>query len=311
MRRANRSGPEGVLLVDKAPGETSFDVVRKVRRAARTKKVGHGGTLDPFSTGLLVLMLGQATKLSPFIMAGDKRYLATIRLGVETDTHDPEGRVVREGEVPDLDEARIQEVLNGFLGEISQVPPVFSAVRVDGERAYKLARQGVEFTLDERTVTIYEARVRAVDLPEFTVEVACSSGTYLRSLAFDLGRALGTTAHLSFLRRLESGGFRVEDALSSESLTGSEGAVGLEEHLIPLFRALPAARRIKVDQVLAKKIRNGYQPAGLEMGLAPGNSLSVDETLRVVCGDDLVAVAKVIPSPVGQGGRPRIMRVFN
>lgn len=300
-----------MLLVDKASGETSFDVVRKVRRAAGTKKVGHAGTLDPFSSGLLILMLGQGTKLSPFIMAGDKTYRATVRLGVETDTHDPDGRVVRELPVPPMDEGRIRQVLEGFKGETRQVPPAFSAVRVGGQRAYRLARKGIEFSLEERAVTIHEARVTGVDLPEFSLEVVCSAGTYLRSLAVDLGRALGTTAHLGSLRRMESGGFRVEDAVDSESLSRPGAPLDLTEHLVPLSRALPTARRVRVDQVTAKKIRNGYQPAGPEMGLLPGKGVSAEATLRVVYGKDLVAVAKVVPGPEGRGGRPKIMRVFN
>lgn len=302
---------DGILLVDKASGETSYDVVRKTKRISGLKKVGHAGTLDPFSTGLLIVMLGRGTKLMPFLMEGTKRYRAVIHLGVETDTYDPEGRVVEEKTVPDLSPELVREALERFVGEIEQTPPAFSAVHVDGTRAYKLARRGQEVRLSTRRVTIHGIDLLRLDPPRLTVEVHCSGGTYIRSLAHDLGKALDTGAHLAGLRRVASGPFRVEDALESVLLHGKGGRDKLKEYLIPLAGALPDMQAIHVGQTMAVRIRNGYQPARAEVLPGRQDTDATGRHVQLLCDGELVAVIKTTPKASGGEAKTKLIRVFN
>ena len=305
---------DGILLIDKTEGETSHDVVKKVKSALGLKgcKVGHAGTLDPFATGLLIILLGQGTKLSRFIMSEGKVYLGTVRLGVETDTLDGTGSVVRTGTVPELEIEQIRERARRFVGEIEQVPPVYSAVKYRGTRAYKLARRGVEMTLKKRNVTVYSLRIHSVDLPDVTIEVRCSSGTYIRSLAADLGKGLGPGGHLKSLRRLASGAFKADDALSSRNLVTKDGASFsvLRDKVIPLRAALPGMREIDVGDLLAKKVRHGYQPAWEE--LAGGWDMTGFEggNVKLVSEGELVAIMKANKSEGVDYGKVRIERVF-
>lgn len=303
--------PEGVLLVDKAAGETSFDVVRRTRRLTGVRKVGHAGTLDPFSTGLVILMLGRGTKLSPFLMSGKKRYRAVFRLGIETDTYDPEGHVVDEKPVPDMSPAFLRESLNAFVGEIEQVPPAFSAVHVEGKRAYKLARKGVDVQLEGRKVFVDEIRLLSVGLPDVTVEVLCSAGTYLRSLAFDLGRMLETGAHVHSLRRLSSGSFHVEDAVDSIHLRRDSDPAWLRERVIPLALALPDAREVRVPRALAERIRNGYTPSWVELPPEAQHIRTGGGLVRLLCDGELVAVMEKAAGFQHGKNNNRHMRVFH
>lgn len=303
--------PDGILLVDKEAGVTSFDVVRKVRRVSGLKKVGHAGTLDPFSTGLLILLLGQGTKLSPFLMAGKKRYRAEILLGIETDTYDPEGRVVQQGPVPELKASFIQEALERFTGEIEQVPPAYSAVRVQGTRAYKLARKGTDVQLARRKVIVHAIELLSVDLPRVIVDVVCSPGTYIRSLAHDLGRVLETGAHLSGLRRTASGSHRVEDAVDSCLLDDDRGRLLVMEHLVPMAEALPDMQIVQIGETLAARIQNGYHPAREEIqsqGQGPGVACG---RVQLLCDGELIAVIDANPNSYGVGENTEIIRVFN
>ena len=202
----------GLLLIDKPAGVTSFEVVRRARRALQIRKIGHLGTLDPFATGLLPLCLKEATKLVPYLMPEPKTYRAKVRLGVTTDTQDSTGTMVASSEAMPTP-ARIMQTAATFVGEVTQVPPQYSAVHCRGERAYRLARRGEVVDLAPRTVTVYELTVEAVALPEVTLTVQCSQGTYIRTLAQDLGDALGCGAHLAALRRLAVGPFKVDEAL--------------------------------------------------------------------------------------------------
>jgi tRNA pseudouridine55 synthase len=305
-----QEGRDGILLVDKASGESSYDVVRKTKRIAGLKKVGHAGTLDPFSTGLLILMLGRGTKLMPFLMEGGKRYRAVIHLGVETDTYDPEGRVVEEKPVPELPRELIRDTLEGFVGEIEQTPPAFSAVHVGGTRAYKLARRGQEVRLDKRRVIIHGIELLREDPPRLSVEVHCSGGTYIRSLAHDLGKALNTGAHLVGLRRVASGSFRVEDALESGLLHGEGGRDKLKEHLIPLAGSLPDMQAIHVGRALAARIRNGYQPARAEVLPGRQDTDATGRHVQLLCDGELVAVIKTTPKASGGEAKTKLIRVF-
>ncbi len=303
--------PDGILLVDKEAKVTSFDIVRKVRRLTGIKKVGHAGTLDPFSTGLLVVLLGQGTKLSPFLMAGKKRYRAEILLGIETDTYDPDGRVVQENPVPDWKGSFIQEVLDGFIGEIEQVPPAYSAVRVQGIRAYKLARKGAEVELPRRKVIVHAIELLSMKLPRVIVDVVCSPGTYLRSLAFDLGRALETGAHLSALRRTASGSHSVEDAVDSGLLDGGQGRLLVRERIVPLAESLPDMPKVRINEDLAAKIRNGYHPACEEIQPAREGPEVPGGRVQLLCDGELVAVIDTTPSAHSVGENTKIIRVFN
>jgi len=259
---------DGIILIDKDEGETSYDVVRKVKSSlggGKVQKVGHAGTLDPFATGLLIILLGQGTKLSQHIMSGDKVYLATMRLGVETDTLDLTGKVVRTSNVPDLKQEYIQDKAKGFIGVTEQVPPIYSAVKYKGTRAYRLARKGVEVDLKKKTVTIYSVRIHSIDLPDVTMEVKCSSGTYIRKLAADLGRELGSVSYLKSLRRLASGSFAVKNALNSKEISTKHTHCVLLDKVIPLRSALPEMREVEIEDLLAEKVRHGYQPTREEL----------------------------------------------
>jgi len=205
---------EGCLLVDKPVGMTSHDVVDVVRRAYGERSIGHLGTLDPFATGLLVLLLGRSTRLSTFIENEPKEYEATIRFGAETDTDDCTGTLVREAELPTIDAVRA--CIPTLTGAIDQVPPAYSAKKVDGVRSYDMAREGVAVALPPVRVTVHEWRIRdvrpAAHPRELDVTIVCGGGTYIRGLARDLGRATGSAAHLVALRRTRSGEFDVRDA---------------------------------------------------------------------------------------------------
>ncbi|MEO8194222.1 MAG: tRNA pseudouridine(55) synthase TruB [Gemmatimonadales bacterium] len=211
--------PEGLLLIDKPPGITSHDVVQLVRRAYGERSIGHLGTLDPFATGLLVLLIGRSTRLATFIVTEPKVYDATIRFGSETDTDDVTGAVIREAPVP-LPSA-IEAVIPTFVGEISQVPPAYSAKSVDGTRAYDAARQGIALDLAPVLVRVDDWNMRAMRDDEIDVTITCGTGTYIRSLARDLGRAASSAAHLTILRRTRCGPFGVADAVKVDDLRGS------------------------------------------------------------------------------------------
>ncbi len=209
--------PSGILLVDKPGGMTSHDVVARARRAFGTRKVGHAGTLDPMATGLLLLGVDSATRLLTYLVGLDKEYSATIRLGIATDTDDAEGEVTGETDASGVTRAAIDAALDAFRGEISQIPSTYSAVKVDGRRSYDRARAGEEVVLAPRRVTIARfdvlAERREATTVDLDVVVACSSGTYIRALARDLGAALGVGGHLTALRRESIGAFSVDDAV--------------------------------------------------------------------------------------------------
>lgn len=211
-KRAQDSGAEGVLLVDKPEGPTSHDVIAQLRRALGTRTLGHAGTLDPMATGLLVVVAGRYTRLSQYLTGADKRYLAEICFGFRTTTDDRLGEPLEEGDPSSLDEGRVREALERFRGPQRQVPPAFSAIQVGGERLYDKARRGEVVDVPPREVTIHELELLSWEPWRARVSVHCSKGTYIRSLARDLGTALGVPAHLSSLRRTQSGAFTLEQA---------------------------------------------------------------------------------------------------
>lgn len=246
----------GVLLLDKPTGPTSHDVVDEIRKVAGIRRVGHVGTLDPFASGLLVLLLGPATRLAEYLVGLDKAYEATVRLGVETDTGDPEGEVVRRDEVgwAGLTTQDIRAALEGLTGRILQTPPVYSAKKVAGEAAHRRVRRGEAVRLDPVEVTVHEIVVLEEALPQLRLRVRCSSGTYVRALATDLGRTLGVGGHLSALNRLLVGPFSVDGAVSPAKLRSREA---LEERLISPADGLAAYPAVHLTLEEAHRARQG------------------------------------------------------
>lgn len=214
--------PDGVLLVDKAPGMTSHDVVALVRRRLQIKKVGHCGTLDPNATGLLLLTLGRGTKIQDLLMSEDKEYAGTLMLGITTDTQDREGQVIEEQPVPDLIEEVVRAAFEKYRGDFYQLPPMVSAIKQGGVPLYKLARQGQVVEREPRLVHVYRYTIDRIAAPEIDFSVSCSKGFYVRTYAHDIGKELGCGAHLKDLRRTRSGRFRVEGAVTVEELRQAE-----------------------------------------------------------------------------------------
>jgi tRNA pseudouridine55 synthase len=245
----------GFLNIDKPAGLTSHDVVAKIRRAAGQRRVGHGGTLDPAATGVLPIALGAATRLLEYLVEGRKSYRATIRFGITTTTDDAEGAVVAEQPVPELSQKELHEVAQSFVGTIQQAPPMYSAIQIGGQRMYDLARRGDQVDLPPRTVEI--DRIDLVDwqLPLAVVDVVCGKGTYIRSLARDLGMALGCGAHLQALRRTAVGPLVISDAIPLEQLLVDPAQI--QQWLLPPEAAVADWPRIDVDDVTAARVRNG------------------------------------------------------
>lgn len=209
---------DGVLLVDKGQEMTSHDVVAVARRALGTKKIGHCGTLDPMATGLLILVVGRATKIQDLLMSEDKEYVGSLELGRSTNTQDAEGETVSESPVPDFSEEQIQAAFDKFRGDFYQTPPMVSAVKIDGVPLYKLARQGKEVAREPRFVTVHGYRIDGIELPVVRFTVRCSKGFYVRTYAHEIGAELGCGAFLKSLRRTRSGKFDLERAVTFEEL---------------------------------------------------------------------------------------------
>lgn len=225
--------PDGVLLVDKAAGMTSHDVVALVRRKLQIKKVGHCGTLDPLATGLLLLTLGRGTKIQDLLMSEDKDYAGTLLLGITTDSQDAEGKVVAERPVPDLDEDKVRTAFEKFRGDFYQMPPMVSAIKMGGVPLYKLARQGKIIEREPRLVHVYQYELGRIASPEIDFRVVCSKGFYVRTYAHDIGEALGCGAHLKVLRRIKSGRFDVSSAITVDEIETAE-PVKILEHVLTL-----------------------------------------------------------------------------
>jgi tRNA pseudouridine55 synthase len=308
--KLTEASPDGILLIDKDEGKTSFDAVRMIRKILRCKKTGHAGTLDPFATGLLIILLGQGTRLSPYIMGGKKKYRAEISLGIETDTCDPTGTVISEAPVPDMGVENIAEAISSFTGVIEQVPPVFSALKVNGQRAYNFARKGIEVELKKREVTVYSIDIIDIRMPLITIEVSCSGGTYVRSLASDIGKKLGTVAHLRNLRRLSSGLFSVDNAMTIKDID-SVGSEAMLNRIIPLHKSLPDMKTVELDNHLAEKIRNGYRPSWEELAENIESTDIDNGYMKLVSSSSLVAVMEIERSSTRKKNWLKKLKVFN
>ena len=239
MSQTLTDAPEGVLLVDKPQGITSHDVVAIMRKVFRIKKVGHAGTLDPMATGLLLIMIGKATKISQFLMSNDKEYTGTVHFGIETDSQDAEGKVLAEKPVPEISKEVLLAEMKTFMGDQYQTPPMFSAKKVNGQALYKLARQGKTIEREARVINISKYELTDFALPYASFVVRSSKGVYIRTLAHDLGNNIGCGGHLCKLRRTVVGKFNIEDANTIEELQDMSPSV-LRKKLIPINQAVPS-----------------------------------------------------------------------
>lgn len=250
----------GILVVDKPVGLTSHDVVQIIRSGTGIRRAGHTGTLDPRASGVLVVLIGPAVRLSEFVSASDKRYQAILRLGSTTDTYDAEGRFTRQSSAPvNVTEEKFEEALKQFIGEIEQTPPPFSAVKVHGRKAYEMARQGEEVELTPRKIQVYHLEVLEWAPPEVVIDVHCSSGTYVRSLANDMGNVLGCGAYLVGLRRTKNGRFSLRDAIPLRKLQEAFQAGNWYQFLIPAAEALADWPAIELNPDEVEEVTHGHR----------------------------------------------------
>jgi len=287
---------DGILNINKPIGMTSFDVVARIRKLTGTRKAGHAGTLDPDASGVLPVCVGRATRIMEFLMEKDKAYRVGLSLGRATDTQDASGRTIYEKPVLH-DDPTIIETIKSFTGTREQIPPMYSAVRVDGQRLYELARKGIEVERKPRTVTFYRIDiidiVRHRDKVDVTMLVECSKGTYMRTLCHDIGEKLNCGGHMFSLERIRSGPFSIESSYTLEELEELKKQNNLKLAIIETDKALLHFPRVDMDGTDAKKLRNGLMLPAED--LLPGYA-------RVYCGDVFLAVGKVFE----KGGRKLI-----
>jgi len=229
----------GVLLVDKPPDHTSHDVVARLRGKLQMKKIGHAGTLDPMATGLLIMLIGKATRISQYLISLDKEYTGTIEFGKITDSQDAEGRVMETRPVPPMTRAEVEQAMRGFLGDQYQMPPMYSAIKIDGVPLYKQARKGQEVEREPRFIRVSTFDLTGFALPRIDFRLRCSKGTYVRTVAHDLGQKLGCGAHLAALRRTATDRFNVAQALTLDQIMGLS-LPEIEQRLIPMHEAAPS-----------------------------------------------------------------------
>jgi tRNA pseudouridine55 synthase len=281
---------DGVIVVDKAAGWTSHDVVARFRRIAHTKKVGHLGTLDPIATGVLPLVVGRATRLAQFYLHGDKIYEAVVRFGWSTTTYDRAGEPSSEKQDVQLEAASLEQLLERFRGEFLQLPPPVSAKKVAGKRAYELARKNLAVKLEPVKVQVYELTLEAVEGGRARLRAHCSGGTYLRSIAHELGQALGCGAHLEELRRMASSEFGIAQARTIGQLESLAAEERLYDALIPAARLLPGMPEIYVDEPTIVRIRNGTNfPGSPFRGAAAAHHVKA-----ITYGGELVAIGEAV-----------------
>lgn len=299
----------GILIIDKPRAMTSFDVVRRVRKLCGTRRVGHAGTLDPLATGVLPVAVGEGTRIVQFLMEGDKTYRATLKLGEITDTQDAEGEILERRPVAGVTEEALAEACRSLVGTISQVPPMYSALKKDGVPLHRLARRGIEVERQARRIEIRRLEILEVRLPYMTFEVDCSKGTYVRTLCHDLGIAVGTGAHLTELRRIRNGSFSELDSVTLEQLNADADA-GVPVNLLSLSEALHGFPSFEISETAASRLRDGVPP---EL-TSTGESARCKEGEKVLLLRDgiLLAVASFAPSRNREKrGDFELLRVFN
>lgn len=256
----NKNTISGVLVVDKPVGLTSHDVVQIIRKGTNIRRAGHTGTLDPRASGVLVVLIGPAVRLSEYVSASDKRYQAVMALGSSTDTYDADGTITSTSSI-EVTEEQFESSLKTFEGEIEQVPPPYSAVKVKGKKAYEMAREGEEVDLAPRKIRVYSLELLEWAPPEAVIDVYCSSGTYVRSLAHDLGEKLGCGAHLVGLRRTKSGRFTLRDAVPLRKLRESFDTGSWYQYLIPAAEALSDWASLELNHEQVESVRHGHRIA--------------------------------------------------
>jgi tRNA pseudouridine55 synthase len=295
-RQKERPGPPGFLVIDKPPGRTSHDVVDDVRRRFGTRRVGHLGTLDPQATGVLPLALREATKLVPFLPPMQKAYVGTVRFGLESDTLDAQGKILRtyDGPLPDADTVR--EALTAFVGEIEQIPPMYSAVKMGGVPLHRLARRGEEVEREPKQVTIERIELLRYEEPDAEISVVCGPGTYVRTLAADLGTALGCGGLLQALRRLQSGSFQITQAVTLEQLDAETAPEKLDARLIPPDQALQIDEVVLRREAISRLCHGGDVSPGSEFRRAPGTrAIAKDEVGNAIALVELRADRRLWP----------------
>jgi tRNA pseudouridine55 synthase len=282
-------------------------VIRLIRRLFKTRRVGHSGTLDPLATGVLPVALGDGTRLIQFLMEGDKTYRATLKLGEITDTQDCEGEVLESRAVEGVDETVLEKARRSFLGDIKQVPPMYSALKKNGVALHRLARKGIEVERAARKVRITRLDILEVRLPFITLEVDCSKGTYVRTLCHDMGLALGCGAHLTALRRTRNGPFGEDRCVSLEMLQNDPD--GAASHLLSLAEAIPQYPALQVAESAGRRLANGIPP---ELDQVSGALPAAGDLVKLIDGDTLLAIARYAPSRgVEKRGDFELLRVFN
>lgn len=282
---------DGLFLIDKGEGFTSHDAVALFRRASRIKRVGHSGTLDPFATGLLILCLEKATRLQSYLMNLEKTYEGTIRFGWSTDSYDPTGVVLGEAVPVDVEHVDFQEARKPFLGEFDQMPPAFSAKKVDGVRAYAMARAGVTPLLKVKRVTVSEFEILEVKGSQLQFRIRSSAGTYVRSIAHDLGATIGVPAHLESLRRTAIGKFSVDQAITTEFIKAASDATFLQTPaFVPLSQVQLPFTEVRLDPVQHKKIVNGQTVI-----VKASDPIMVGETLQLISlSDEFIGIGEAV-----------------
>ncbi len=306
--RRNRPVPvEGILVVDKPQGMTSHDVVRKVRRVLKTRRVGHTGTLDPLATGVLPIAIGDGTRIVQFLMEGDKTYRATFKLGEITDTQDADGKILESRPLSGVSEETIAAAVRSLTGTIRQVPPMYSALKKNGVPLHRLARQGVEVPREAREIRIDRISLIDVQLPLVTIEVDCSKGTYIRTLCHDVGMLLGCGAHLTALRRTRNGSFLEGESLPLARL---EESVHPENFLLSLRQALRAYPALWVAPGAVTRLRDGIPPSLPEV--QPAGQCGEGDTVVLLDEGELLAIARFAPLRCKEKrGDFELLRVFN
>ncbi|MBW2510491.1 MAG: tRNA pseudouridine(55) synthase TruB [Deltaproteobacteria bacterium] len=297
----------GLLIIDKPAGMTSFDVVRQVRRMTKTRRVGHAGTLDPMATGVLPVAVGTATRLIEYLMAGDKAYRATLKLGSATDTQDSDGQVIEEKSWQDVDLASFSAAVENFIGDFEQLPPMYSALKKDGQPLYKLARQGIEVEREPRMVHVESLTINEFSPPYMTFTVACSKGTYVRTICHDIGQILGCGAHMTDLRRLSCGRF---DLAASHPLQVYKelSEQGRALPFLSLADILADWKALTVDGVILERLQNGVAP---HMADLEGDEPVAGDKVRLIAEDKLVAIARYTPEDESKrSGDFELLKVF-
>jgi tRNA pseudouridine55 synthase len=286
----------GVLVIDKPSGVTSHDVIKKLRGILGTQRIGHTGTLDPMASGVLLACVGEATKVVQFLVGWDKKYEAQIRLGITTDTYDADGEIVQTKDDLSLSEGDILKAIHSFEGKIWQVPPLHSAIKYKGKKLYQYARARQRVPVKKREVEIKELEVLNINVPYLKLKIGCSKGTYIRSLAHDLGQRLGCGAHLLSLRRTQVGRFKIQEALTLEDVFSSVANDKLKDFFVPVEKALDHLPTVVVREGFAQRIRNGVPLFPTSVSSIEGD-FEQNQTISIRNGEKkIIAIGKALCS---------------